>query len=370
MKIHLIFPYAALYRQPIYKLMDETFDCVFHFCANDHTALKKMDYTVLKDCRFDLEDKTVHGQWKFFKGLSSIEFHPGDIVITPGNVRYLSFWLLMLKNKLFRKNWVIIPWTHAWYGKEPWYQVIIKKVFYSLSTYVLLYGNYAKKLMLSEGFKESKLKVIYNSLNYDEQLILRNSLTESEIYQQHFGNDHPVLVMIGRLNLRKKLNLLVDAIAKLNKRGEFYNVVLIGDGEDRVALERQVEDNGLTKQFWFYGASYDDRENAELIYNSDMCVVPGDIGLTAIHTMMFGVPSITHDYFPIQGPEFEAIIEGKTGSFYKKDDVDSLAEVISQWFRKYGNDRELIRQYCYSEIDAHWNPYVQLKIIKDVISEG
>jgi glycosyltransferase involved in cell wall biosynthesis len=84
----------------------------------------------------------------------------------------------------------------------------------------------------------------------------------------------------------------------MRSRGFFCNAVLIGDGEDRLRLEGIVKERGVNKQVWFYGACYDEKQNAELIYNADMCVVPGDVGLTAIHSMMFGTPVISHNYFP------------------------------------------------------------------------
>lgn len=58
--------------------------------------------------------------------------------------------------------------------------------------------------------------------------------------------------------------------------------------------------------------------NAELIYNADLCVAPGNIGLTAMHAMMFGCPCISHNDFSWQMPEFEAIVPYKTGNFLKE----------------------------------------------------
>ena len=55
------------------------------------------------------------------------------------------------------------------------------------------------------------------------------------------------------------------------------------------------------------GECYSEETNAKLIYNADLCVAPGNIGLTAIHVMMFGCPAITHNDFKWQMPEFEAI---------------------------------------------------------------
>lgn len=81
-----------------------------------------------------------------------------------------------------------------------------------------------------------------------------------------------------------------------------------------VILKKCIRER-VDKNVWFYGSCYDEQTNAELIYNADMCVAPGNVGLTAIHAMTFGCPVITHSDFKWQMPEFEAIHPGKTGDF-------------------------------------------------------
>ena len=103
------------------------------------------------------------------------------------------------------------------------------------------------------------------------------------------------------------------------------------------------------------------------MYNADLCVAPGNIGLTAMHAMMFGCPCISHDDFCWQMPEFEAIREGKTGCFFKRDDINSLASTISKWLKEKENKRQEVREACFKEIDENWNPHKQIKIIKSVI---
>ena len=88
-----------------------------------------------------------------------------------------------------------------------------------------------------------------------------------------------------------------------------------------------------------------------------------------MHAMMFGCPVITHNDLPWQMPEFEAIKEGVTGSFFKHNDVESLADTISRWFSLHANDREDVRKACYKEIDENWTPEYQINVIKDVIYE-
>lgn len=240
-------------------------------------------------------------------------------------------------------------------------------MYFGLADGSFIYGDYAINLMKENGFNTKKLYSIHNSLDYEKQLKLRNGIIPKPIYINHFGNDNPVLIMIGRLNIRKNLHQLLEAVALLGNQKKHYNVVLIGDGEDKPKLVEMVDKLRITNQVWFYGACYDEAKNAELIYNADMCVVPGDIGLTAIHAMTFGVPVVSHNYFPNQGPEFEVIKNGLTGAFFEHNNIQSLAETIDNWFTTYQNDREQVRENCYREVDKGWTPQYQIDVIKQAI---
>ena len=173
------------------------------------------------------------------------------------------------------------------------------------------------------------------------------------------GNIIAVIISHAHMDHYGSLSTLINS-------GINPHIVFIGEGEDRIKLSSLVTKYGITERAWFYGACYDERTNAELLYNADLCVIPGDIGLTAIHAMTMGIPVISHNCFKYQGPEFESIIPGRTGDFFEYDNVDDLAHCISQWFATKRNAREQVRQACYAEIDKHWNPYYQLKVLKSV----
>ena len=161
------------------------------------------------------------------------------------------------------------------------------------------------------------------------------------------------------------MHLLLHAANILNQKGIQVNILIIGNGEDEECLKDISRQYNLNT--WFYGPSYDEEINAQLLAQSDLCVSPGNVGLTAIHSMMFGTPVITHSNFANQGPEFEAIISDKTGAFFEEEDVQSLADTISNWLNSK-SDRAAIRQACYAEIDNNWNPDFQIRIIEKNIS--
>ena len=287
------------------------------------------------------------------------------IIINDLGLFCITSWILLIISKFRRQK--VYHWDHGWYGRENLIKKIIKRLYFGLADGSFIYGDYAVELMKKNGFNSEKLHVIHNSLDYDAQLNLRKLISPSLIYQEHFGNNNPVLIMIGRLNMRKNLHQLLEAVALLRNTGMCYNIVLVGDGEDKPRLEELSVKLGISNQVWFYGACYDEIQNAELIYNADMCVVPGDIGLTAIHAMTFGVPVVSHDHFPNQGPEFEVIKKGLTGDFFKHNDVQSLSDTIDKWFATHKNDRAEVRKKCYAEIDSQWTPQYQINVIKRVI---
>lgn len=365
-KIAMVFPYAPSYREPIYRLMDKEFDCTFFFCGNSSRGLKYMDYSHLKKVDQQLQEG-AKGPFLFYRGISKIDFTDFDVVMHPGTIRNLSSWYMVLKLHLMRHRPKIAIWTHGWYGKESKVEVFLKRLYFRLMDRIYVYGEYARKGLVSIGVPEAKITTIYNSLDYESQLLLRQSITKSDIYEKHFGNKNPVIIMIGRLNIRKKLDMLIDAVAQLENKGECYNLVFIGDGEDRNNLGEKANRYGLSKRVWFYGACFDERTNSELLYNADLCIIPGDIGLTAIHAMTLGVPVISHNLFKYQGPEFEAIVPGVTGDFFIHDNLESLCTTISNWFKLKSTVREEVRRACYTEIETRWTPFVQLKILKNTL---
>lgn len=365
-KIAMLFPYAPSYREPIYQLMDKELDVDWYFCGNAKRNLKMFDYSLLRHCDLSMSEEKLIGSIVYYKGIEKLNLQRYDVIICAGVIRSVSEWWLLQRLGRGMSAPKIYLWTHGWYGKESNLQKCIKKLFFRKVDGFFLYGDYARNLMIKEGFVPQKLFVIKNSLDYDRQLIARNGMKPSGIYKEHFGNNYPTLIFIGRLTQVKKLDLLINAVSLLSQRGEYYNIVFVGDGEMRAELEITAEENKLGNS-WFYGACYDEQKNAELIFNADLCVAPGNIGLTAMHVMMFGCPAVSHNDFKWQMPEFESIIPGKTGDFFEHDNVEDLAICISNWFASKKLFREEVRAACYREIDEHWNPHYQMKVLKNAL---
>lgn len=350
------------YRKNIWLLMDKELPCDFYFGDTRPGEIEPIPYELFEHFKGVFHNVNI-GQFYWQKGALSLLKSDYTDIITPAEPFCLSSWLLILFAKRYHKN--VFSWTHGAYGKENGFKRRLIKWKIKRLKGCFLYGEYARDLLIKWGVPQSKLHVVYNSLNYDEQLPMRKELVPSDFYQQHFKNDNRNLVFIGRLTMVKKLDKVLKAVAQLKERGLALNVTFIGDGTEKQGLMALAKQLNL-EHVWFYGACYDEKQIAQFLYNADLCVSPGNVGLTAMHAMSFGCPVISHNNFAMQMPEFEAIKEGETGAFFKEDDTDCLADAIFNWINNSG-DRESVRQACYKVIDEKYNPHVQLETLRTTI---
>lgn len=365
-KLCIINGKSPRYRESIFKAIDKEYDCDWFFGKAD-TDIKSLDLSIFKNAQsfgYIYFGKSLY--WKK-RTISKLFEKKYNCFLVSVESRAISDYIFLFLKDLFFPQKKVYAWTHGWYGKETWLEAFLKKWLFKRVSCILTYGEYARNLLIKEGISPEKVFAIHNSLHYDSQIEIRKIVTQTDVFTNHFHNNNPVIIFIGRLTKVKQLDMLINAIFNLKEKEEHYNLVFIGDGEERSRLENLVNSKGLCEQVWFYGACYDERLNAELIFNADVCVAPGNVGLTAMHTMVFGTPVISHNDFKWQMPEFEAIHPGVTGDFFERGNQDSLESTIRKWIHSKANNREQVRRACYKEIDSFWNPYYQMDIIRKAL---
>lgn len=346
--------------------MDEELKCDFYIGDRVFSSIKLMDYNELNGLKKILIFKKIYRNFYWQKGALRLAFKPYKNYIITGDPYCISTWLVLILNKLLGKKSLL--WTHGWYGDETRAKKIIKKLFFGLSQKVLLYGDYARNLMIKEGFNTNKLVCIYNSMDHVSQLKVRSTLQDSPIYNDFFKNDYPVILYIGRIQKSKKIDLLIDTLYRLNINGVNCNLIIIGDETDECNLHEIVLEYQLERNIWFYGPSYDEANLGELIYNARVCASPGNVGLTAMHCMVYGLPVITHNNFSNQGPEFESIEPGVTGDYFIENSVEDLYRKIEYWIKINDNERRITRENCYQKIEDKYNPHKQIDILRKNIN--
>ncbi len=353
-----------LYRKSIWDKLLNNKEIKFSFYFSDKSLNNIKSHIILNtkyEKRFFKINNIFFNNWIIWqRGVLSILTKKVDAVIFLGEMSIISTWVLSLFLRLRKVK--VLFWGHGIYGKDKGFKKVIRILFLQLAHHHLVYEKYAKKLMINNGFNESKISLIYNSINYDEQTNLFNKL-EAQPNKKIFNNNAPTLLFIGRLTKEKKIDQLIEATIILNKKSD-YNLLIIGDGEERKNLEMKAKDLIRKKKCLFYGESYDENEISTLLYNSNLTVSPGNIGLTAIHSLSFGTPICSHSNIANQMPEVESIIEGSNGFLFKENDITSIVEGVSNWFK---NNKKVKRKDIRKIIDKNYNPNYQEKIILNAL---
>lgn len=359
-----MFNYGPHYRNAIYSKMDKELNYDFYFGNKVPVKIKQIDVSTYTNYKKDLKNIFVRNFYWQHGAVQNL-FKPYKNYIMTGDLSATSTWVVMILAKLSGKK--VYLWSHGWYERDRRVKSFFRKLFFGLSYKVLLYSDNAKQLMMDNGFNEDKLVPIYNSLDYDTQKKVRDKLTYTDVFTERFANDYPTLSYIGRIQKWKRLDLLIDAMLELKKMGGAVNLVIIGEDTENTGLAEYIKDKGLSQNVWLYGPTYNEEEIGSLIFNSNICVSPGNVGLTAIHSLMYGTPLITHSDYRFQGPEFEAVKEGVTGAFFKRNDSKDLAQTIRKWIQNHPENDATLKEKCYKIVDERYNPYYQIEVLRNLI---
>lgn len=366
MKICCIFNLAPLYREGIFRLLDDDPELEVDFLVGEESqgGIALMDATRLKGFRGYLHNiYRKSGKLVWQRRAIRLAFgRKYDAYILTGNPGIRSNWIILLWARLLGRK--VYLWTHGLQGSEQGIKLRKNLAYFRRVSHLLLYSDGARERLLQRGYPADRMTVIYNSLYYDKQLAIRQQIGDGGFIRNYFGNDGPLLTFVGRLTRVKQLDLLLEAIRPLD-----CNLALIGDGPVRAELEQKAEAYGLTDRIWFYGETYDDHVIGTLLYHSAACVSPGNIGLTAMHALTFGTPVVTHGNEIQQMPEAEAVLPGVTGSLFEEGNALSLTEAIRPWLTLTPSERQQIRENCYAVIDQKYNPRNQLNILHKLLLE-
>jgi glycosyltransferase involved in cell wall biosynthesis len=204
---------------------------------------------------------------------------------------------------------------------------------------VILYGKAARN-ELSEFVTDQKLFVASNCLNTKVLNEIRGRLEKEGIgsVKKRIGFNYKYnITMIGRLLRYKQPQLLLDIYDSLSGTfGDTLCIHFVGDGESLEELKLQVKERHIEKNVVFHGAIYDDLKNGELLYCSDLMIMPGPVGLSVNHAFNFDCPVITYKQDG-HGPEIEYLINNDTGFVVTDYTVGAMALVID----KYLKDQDL-----------------------------
>jgi glycosyltransferase involved in cell wall biosynthesis len=109
-------------------------------------------------------------------------------------------------------------------------------------------------------------------------------------------------VFVGRLVTTKGARLLLDAAFLLKNQHRLFQLIIVGDGPERAALENHARELSLLEQVQFSGRLPQWQVNA-LLNGAQIVVVPslgGEVfGMVVAENMLRGFPVVASDYWAV-----------------------------------------------------------------------
>ncbi len=194
---------------------------------------------------------------------------------------------------------------------------------------VIAYSHLAAQQYIDAGFRPDQVFVAANA-------VTKRPASPPIERPDFFQDGKPTLLFVGRLQARKRVDVLLQALAAL-PAPEQPRLIIVGDGPDRSRLE-QLAWNVYPKAV-FAGA----RHGADLepyYACADLFILPGTGGLAVQQAMAHTLPVIVGE---ADGTQSE-LVRNENGWVLPDANTQSLARVIQQALSDVPRLREMGRE--------------------------
>ena len=199
----------------------------------------------------------------------------------------------------------------------PYKRIFLRRVLRDASSVVVPTDDYREIISHKYGINQQKIIVIGAGTNHR---------VANQTKSLPAGNDRAKLLFVGRLAGQKNIPLLLESIATyVEKYGSNVELSIVGDGEDRRAVQLHVKQLGLSEVVTMCGPSHG--EELESIYErSDLFILTStreSFGLVLIEAMSKGVPIVC-----VNIPAVRNVVVNNLNGLLVESDPVALADAI------------------------------------------
>lgn len=323
MKIGILQRVLAGYRVPFFDEFAGRFDGGLTLFAGKARAEEMIDESRKPSRAAHFAANNVHLFSRILKGklylclqtnvLEWLERENPDVLIAEGNFRYLSTLGAIAWMK--RRGRPVIGWG---LGVGGWYHPL-KRAFLRSFDALITYSETGAETYTSVGIAPERIFVAKNAVSP------RPTSAAAPTREEGFPHGAPTLLSVGRLQARKRIDLLIESCAALER--EFQPMLrIVGDGPEREKLEALAK--ARYPRAVFTGALYGEALAAEFT-RADLFVLPGTGGLALQEAMANGLPVIAAEADGTQAD----LIRPDNGRMIPPGDGAALTSSIAELLR-------------------------------------
>lgn len=164
--------------------------------------------------------------------------------------------------------------------------------------------------------------------------VIHNIINPYDVFLDKKDEPHPGFTYISVSNLikRKRIDLLIHAFKLVSEKNKNVYLIIVGDGPERIFLEKQAEALAINNRIFFTGRLEREKIAAEFD-KADCFVLPSDLetfGVVYVEAMMKGLPVIATK---CGGPE--EFVKDEVGIIVGKNDQEALARAMLNIYNQY-----------------------------------
>ena len=287
------------------------------------------------------------GPFYIERGLSLEGLRRGDVLVVDGNVRNILLMLKLIKARI--KGLKVVWWAQHWtFGSNMLnlrLRILISRI---LSDVYLCYTNTGIDFLRKHGYRRERVFATGNTIDMRpiEDAVKHWTKTKVDDFKRKNGLlDKEILLLCGVLREKVRLQQLMAALSDSRLAKRSVALVVIGDGvckDQWKALSSTL--NVDSKVIWIDGMR-DQMKLAPWFLAADIFAYPGAIGLGILHAFSYGLPVITHNNVKNQGPEYEAMEDGRTGLTFNENDVADMVNKI-EYLLDHDEERQRMGRYA------------------------
>ena len=266
-------------------------------------------------------------QWKYAHSRHS------DVLVLTWNTRYLSLVPSLLRARRHRVKTLL--WGHGYSRRESIWRRWLRSRIARLADGVIFYSRRDADRFAEETGRYSEVFVAKNSLDQDP---IRKAAAKwnddaaalAAFRSRHNLEDRPTILFVSRFKPDNRIDLLIQAAARLRNKYDRLAVVLIGKGAEESGVNKQAAQLGISDSLRIVGPLYEEEELAPWFITADVFCYPSNLGLSALHAFGYGLPIVTDDDETRSPPEWQVVVDGKTGLKYRHGEISHLVEALDK----------------------------------------
>lgn len=203
-------------------------------------------------------------------------------------------------------------------------QRMVERGVYHLATGVITNAEAIKEQVVDrEGIRSEKVWVIHNGLD------LKRFNVQHESYREDLCDERKEIIVAIVANLRPEKGHLVflQAASRLAKKNPNVRFLIVGEGPERMTIERKIKELGLSKMVEMRGAV---RDIPGLFRSVDIAVLSSLLNEgfpnSVMEAMGASIPVVATD----TGGTRELVMDGYTGFVVQPGDAEAMAERINK----------------------------------------